>query len=111
MIDGALPWRAEADALVVAIRLTPKGGRDAIDGIETLSDGRRVLKARVRSVPEDGQANAALLKLIAKACGVPPSRVALTSGATSRLKTVRIEADPLAAAASLAASPGLAGGA
>ena len=111
MTGGALPWRAEAGALVVAIRLTPKGGRDGLDGLETLSDGRGVLKARVRTAPEDGKANAALVKLIAKACGVPASRVALTSGATSRLKTIRIEADPLAAAASLAASLGLAGGA
>ena len=93
---------------MLAVRLTPKGGRDGLDGIETLSDGRGVLKARVRAVPEDGKANAALIKLIAKACGVPASRVALTSGATSRLKTVRIEADPVAAAASLAASLGLA---
>ena len=66
---------------------------------------------KIWTAPEDGQANAALVKLIAKACGVPASRVALTSGATSRLKTIRIEADPLAAAASLAASLALAGGA
>ncbi len=40
MTGGALPWRAEAGALTVAVRLTPKGGRDGLDGIETLSDGR-----------------------------------------------------------------------
>ena len=40
MTGGALPWRAEAGGLVVAIRLTPKGGRDGLDGLETLSDGR-----------------------------------------------------------------------
>ena len=107
MTGGALPWRAEAGTLTVAVRLTPKGGRDGLDGLEILSDGRAVLKARVRAVPEDGKANAALIKLIAKACGVPASRVALTSGATSRLKTLRIEADPVATAAALADSVGL----
>jgi uncharacterized protein YggU (UPF0235/DUF167 family) len=34
---------------MLAVRLTPRGGRDAIDGIEQLSDGRRVLKVRVRA--------------------------------------------------------------
>lgn len=47
----AFPWNATASALSVTIRLTPRGGRDALDGIETLSDGRAVLKARVRAAP------------------------------------------------------------
>ncbi len=49
------PWRATLDGIVIACRLTPKGGRDAIDGVATLSDGMRVLLVRVRSAPEDGQ--------------------------------------------------------
>ena len=60
------PWRATLDGVVVACRLTPKGGRDAIDGAATLSDGMRVLLVRVRAVPEDGKANDALLRLIAE---------------------------------------------
>ena len=64
------PWRATLDGVVVACRLTPKGGRDAIDGAATLSDGTRVLLARVRAVPEDGKANDALLRLIAEQAGV-----------------------------------------
>ncbi|MBV8474240.1 MAG: DUF167 domain-containing protein, partial [Hyphomicrobiales bacterium] len=48
------PWRTTLDGLVIACRLTPKGGRDAIDGTATLSDGSRVLLARVRAAPEDG---------------------------------------------------------
>ena len=44
------PWRATLDGVVVACRLTPKGGRDAIDGVATLSDGTRVLLvARARA--------------------------------------------------------------
>ena len=45
---------------MLAVRLTPRGGRDAIDGIEQLSDGRRVLKVRVRAAASEGEANAAL---------------------------------------------------
>ena len=75
------------------VRLTPKGGRDAIDGIETLADGRAVLKARVRAAPTEGEANAALSRLIAKAMGVPPRDVALVAGATARLKRLTIAGD------------------
>ena len=56
-----------ADGVTLAVRLTPKGGRDAIDGIEQLADGRSVLKVRVRAAASEGEANAALIKLIAKA--------------------------------------------
>ena len=45
----ARPWLRTGDGVSVAVRLTPKGGRDAIDGIETLSDGRAVLNVRVRA--------------------------------------------------------------
>ena len=65
------PWRATLDGVVVACRLTPKGGRDAIDGAATLADGTRVLLVRVRAVPEDGKANDALLRLIAAKAGAP----------------------------------------
>ena len=97
-----LPWTIAADGIVLSVRLTPKGGRDAIDGIETLSDGRAVLKARVRAVPEDGAANAALIKLLAKAFEVPASRITLQSGHTARLKVLKLEGDSLALATMIA---------
>jgi uncharacterized protein len=77
----------------VAVRLTPKGGRDAIDGVETLSDGRAVLKARVRAAPTEGEANDALCRLIAKSVGVPPRDVALVAGASARIKRLTISGD------------------
>ena len=86
-------WRAAPDGVVIAVRLTPKGGRDSIDGIETLSDGHAVLKARVRAAPHEGAANEALLALLAKALGVPPRNVAITGGATSRVKRVHVMGD------------------
>jgi uncharacterized protein YggU (UPF0235/DUF167 family) len=87
------PWALAAAGVSVAVRLTPKGGRDAIDGIETLSDGRAVLKARVRAAPSEGEANDALCRLIAKSVGVPPRDVALVAGATARIKRLAISGD------------------
>ena len=52
---------------------------------------RARIEAKVRAPPEDGQANAELLRLVAEALGVAPARVRLTSGATSRRKTVSVE--------------------
>jgi uncharacterized protein (TIGR00251 family) len=97
------PWTVTVDGLLLTVRLTPKGGREALDGIETLADGREVLKARVRALPEDGEANAALIKLIAKAVGVSASRVMVQSGHTSRLKVLKIEGDGAEIAAMIAA--------
>ena len=81
------------------VRLTPKGGRNAIEGWAEGPDGKRYLKARVAAPPEDGKANEALVRLIAKALDVGKTRVRIVSGAASRMKTVEAEADlPLPAA-------------
>ncbi len=85
----------------MAVRLTPRGRRDAIDGVETLSDGRSVVKARVRAAPTEGEANAALIKLVSKTLDVPSRAVNLTAGATSRIKRVVIEGDGAALAEKL----------
>ena len=86
-------WRERGDGLAIFVRLTPKGGRDSIDGIETLSDGRAGIKARVRAAPEDNKANQALIALFAKALGCSQSLVDLETGATSRLKTLGVQGD------------------
>ena len=87
------PWSLTAGGIVLAVRLTPKGGRDAIDGIEFLADGRAVLKARVAAPPSEGEANEALRRLIAKVAGVPPRDVALVAGAGARIKRLLIAGD------------------
>lgn len=81
------------DGLALTVRLTPRGGRDAVDGIATLGDGRCALKIRVRSAPADGEANDALTRVVAKTLGVAPRMVRLTAGATSRLKTLHVSGD------------------
>ena len=79
-----------SDGILVTVRLTPKGGRDAIDGVQELSDGSMVLKARVRAAPSEGAANAALLRLIAQALDVAPREVTLAAGASARIKRLKI---------------------
>ena len=91
-----IPWTIVSGGIVVTVRLTPKGGRDAIDGIETLADGSVVLKVRVRAVPSEGEANAALGRVLAKALAVPPRDVEIISGHTSRIKRVKISGDAAA---------------
>jgi uncharacterized protein len=84
------PYEADAKGLRIRVRLTPKGGRDALEGIDTLADGRTVLKARVRTAPEKGLANAALETLLAKSLRVPKSTVSVVAGGTGRVKVVEI---------------------
>ena len=98
---AARPWAATADGIVLTVRLTPKGGRDAIDGIEQSADGRPVLRVRVRAAPSEGEANDALVRLVAKALGVPLSAVDLAAGHTARLKRLKIEGSAIALAEAL----------
>ena len=91
---GMDAWRYSAQGVSVALRVTPRGGRDDIDGIETLANGRAVVKMRVRAIAEGGEANRAVTELLARALVVPKARVRILSGVTSRLKHVAIDGDP-----------------
>ncbi|MET3522577.1 DUF167 domain-containing protein [Mesorhizobium abyssinicae] len=87
------PFRSRDDGIDLFVRLTPKAALDRIEGVETSANGRSHLKARVRAVPENGAANQALERLVAKALGVPGSSVSVVTGGTARLKTLRIVGD------------------
>ena len=85
-----LPTAAAVRALVdgegrLALRVTPGARVESLEIVE----GR--LQAKVRAKPEDGQANEAVLALLARALGVGTSRLRLLRGATSREKLVRID--------------------
>jgi len=82
-----------AGSIRLAVRLTPKGGRDAIEGWSEDAAGRRLLKARVAAPPEDGKANRALIVLIADALDVAKSKVAIVSGEGSRVKVLEVSGD------------------
>lgn len=73
----------------LAVRVTPRASRDAIEGFD--ADG--VLRVRVTAPPADGAANAAVAKLLARALGIPPRDLVLVSGATARQKVFEVEAD------------------
>lgn len=88
------PCRLGNDHILLAVRLTPNGGRDALDGVEVTADGLAHLKARVTAVPEKGKANKALVALLSKALKVPKSSISVASGETSRQKILRIEGNP-----------------
>lgn len=88
-----LPWTSTTDGLLLRVRLTPKASKDGIEGIEETAEGAAV-KARVRAVPADGAANAALTRLVADWLDVPKSSIALVSGGKSRIKCLAIRGQP-----------------
>lgn len=65
---------------MIAVRVTPKAARNAV----TLRDGQ--IRVAVTAAPEGGKANTAVQKLLAKALGIPKSRLTLERGQTGRDK-------------------------
>lgn len=105
-MDGLdLPWTTTGEGLVLRVRLTPKSSRDAVEGIEATAEGAAI-RARVRAVPSDGEANAAVAALIAKWLGVPKTSISLVSGGKSRIKSLAVRGEPKALARDVAARLG-----
>lgn len=71
------------------VRVTPRGGQDRVEGF----DGAGVLRVRVRAAPVDGEANAAVVRLLARALDLPPGRIILVSGGASRVKLFDVDLD------------------
>lgn len=94
-VDGARPGpvRPAAGGVTVAVRLTPKGSADRVEGIAAAADGSAALRARVTAAPESGKANAALIKLLAKSWKLPKSTLTIASGAKDRRKLVHVAGD------------------
>ena len=84
---GTALVRQEGEAASLRVHLQPKASREGIVGE---ADG--TLKLRVTAPPVNGRANEACLRLLAKALDLPVSRLHITAGHHSRLKTIRIEA-------------------
>ena len=97
----ALPWRLAPGGLELVVRVTPTGGRDAVDGIAELADGTCVLKVRVRAAASEGEANAAVIRVVAAALGVPARAVELVAGGQARVKRLQVGGDGAALAAAL----------
>ncbi|MSO75093.1 MAG: DUF167 domain-containing protein [Alphaproteobacteria bacterium] len=93
MRDNAGPLSRRDSGIVLAILLQPHASDSRLVGVEVAADGTRRLKARVTAAPTDGQANRALVKLIAKVLDIAPSRVTIERGETDRRKLIAIEGD------------------
>jgi hypothetical protein len=88
------PFEAVPEGLRVALKVMPKAAHAEIAGIEADAAGRARLKVRVTEAPEGGKANAAVVKLLAKAWKLPKSALRVTAGAKDRRKTLLVAGDP-----------------
>jgi uncharacterized protein (TIGR00251 family) len=95
-------WRAEADGVLLRVKVQPRARRPGLDGLRDAADGPR-LRIAVATAPEDGRANRAVCEALAAALGVAPSAVAVAQGAAARDKLVRVAGAPDVLAARLAA--------
>ncbi len=77
------------ESTLIPVQVSPRAGRDAIEGMVEDASGKQWLKVKLTVVPEGGRANKALLKLLAKEWGCAPSSLSIVSGETSRHKVVR----------------------
>lgn len=82
------PWRRAKSGVEIYIRVTAKADADRISGLWTGPDGARRFSVRVAAAPEKGKANAATVKVLARALSLPASKLSLISGDTDRLKTL-----------------------
>lgn len=107
-MTSASPLTRRGDGIELALKVTPRAGRLAVEGIVVDAAGAAWLAVKVTAPPDQGRANTAVLALLAKRLGVPGSACQLVAGATSRWKRVRVSGDvePLARrAAALAGLP------
>lgn len=76
---------------MLAIRVTPRSSRPGIGEWKTDPGGRHFLEVRVAAAPADGAANEEVVKLLAKALGIPKSNLLILSGHTARLKRLEVQ--------------------
>ncbi len=81
---------------MVSLRVTPSAAKDKIAGLAPVAEGEVELKIGVTAPPEDGKANVAVIKLLAKAWKVPKSSLSIIKGATDRRKVVLVAGDATA---------------
>jgi uncharacterized protein (TIGR00251 family) len=97
------PYAAIPGGVRLAVRLSPRGSRDAVEGVGTGVDGKAFLRIRLTAPPVDGAANAALIAFLAERLGLRKADIAIRSGQTARLKLLHLSGDSAALMAKLAA--------
>jgi uncharacterized protein len=80
-------YQWQQNDLILHLRIQPKASKDRFVG----PYGENEYKVAITAPPVDGQANARLLKFIAKAFDLPRSRISLVSGETSRSKCLKLK--------------------
>ncbi len=70
-----------AEGLLLTVKVTPKAKQNCIAGFEN-----EILKIKVTAAPEKGEANRAVVILLAKTLDLPQKNIVLLRGATSRVK-------------------------
>jgi uncharacterized protein len=75
------------------VRVTPRGGRNAVEGWQDDAAGKAHLKLRVTVAAADGKANDAVVRLVAESLAVPRTRVDIVSGASARIKMLEVRGD------------------
>ena len=93
MRAGAGLWRKAKPGIEVNVRVIPRSSKDIVEGVDKTVQGP-ALRIRVRAVPDRGEANRSVERVVAVWLGVPPTSVAIAAGATSRKKRVAVAGDP-----------------
>ena len=88
------PFAAVEGGVRLALRLTPRASKNAVDGVVQDADGRPLLKLRLVAPPVDGAANEALIAFLAKSLSLRKSDISIRSGETSRVKILHLAGDP-----------------
>lgn len=89
------PVEATTSGARVRVRVTPKAAREGVGGVVETAGGDAAIKVAVTAAPEDGKANQAVIKLLAKAWGLPKSSLSVVVGPTSREKVLSVAGDPV----------------
>lgn len=97
--DGAVT--KTADGLRVRLHVTPRAAADRIGAVSIGADGGRRLKVGVTAPPHDGEANTAIVKLLAREWRIPKTALSLVAGGGGRDKVVAIRGDANVLAAKL----------
>lgn len=92
--DASLPFAPVADGVRVRLKVTPRARRAGVAGLISDADGSQRLKVAVTAAATGGQANTAVLTLLAGEWHIPRSALAIHAGAADRRKTVAIAGEP-----------------
>ena len=78
---------------MIGVRVTPRSAKPGVGEWKIDPGGRPFLELRVAAAPADGAANDEVIKLLAKALGLPKSALAIVSGHSARLKRIEVPLD------------------